>query len=176
MAAQRAYYKTNVEEGTCQCGLTEYFTKIFDMFCPCCHLLDAGLERPVMDSPPVLVSSDDPFPFHLETSKVTRQGEEPSAERTEALIRIAAHSIKQQSRTGVDLGKIIEWMTERFPAREKMREFVQNILISILKLMTAGVLHYNPRPLAPQPIERLPSIKAWNTRPSQIPRSDQSTS
>jgi hypothetical protein len=69
-------------------------------------------------------------------------GEQPSFERKEALIEIAAHSIKCLSHTGVSLQDIVNWIKQNFPVMDSTVLFVNNLPISVLLLISAGALNY----------------------------------
>jgi hypothetical protein len=73
---------------------------------------------------------------------IERFGEEPSRERREALVSMAAHSIKQFSKTGVKLEVIEKWVVEHFPPPEEMHTFIGNIPTTVLILISSGVLSF----------------------------------
>jgi hypothetical protein len=95
MRRQAEYYRTDVRLETCRCGLSQCFERVFDGRFPCCHLLYAGVTKPVMSDPPVLVMSEDPSKFRVELEKAERPGEESSRERRGSLVIMTAHSIKR---------------------------------------------------------------------------------
>jgi hypothetical protein len=66
---------------------------------PCCHLLDAGTARPRMSNPHVLVFPLDRSEFRLILETITRPGEEPAAQRIDALMNMATRSLKHKPQT-----------------------------------------------------------------------------
>jgi hypothetical protein len=64
--------------------LSEYFERVFGQKIPCCDLLYAGVAKPVLFDPPVLVTSEDPSEFRVELDKVEQPGAEPSLERRDS--------------------------------------------------------------------------------------------
>jgi hypothetical protein len=141
MEIQKAFYHTNIATTTCDCGITPYWTIVYGIPFPCCHLLHAGMVRPRMRNPPVLTHSLDPLCFSFSIEKTPRAGQEPTFERREALIEIAAHSIKYLSHTGMRLPDIVHWVEENFPPMDDTVLFVNNVPIPVLLLISAGVLN-----------------------------------
>jgi hypothetical protein len=74
--------------------------------------------------------------------RIARSGPEPSIERIDSLIQIAARRIKQLSHTGVTIEDSSTWVTEAFPAPETMLTFVNNLPIEVLKIISLGVYRY----------------------------------
>jgi hypothetical protein len=143
MLKQRIYYHTTIDhnDSTCDCHLSTYFSEVYGQFVPCCHMLEAGVARPVMRVPPNLIYSDDQS-FYLTIEKGSRPGEEQSHERKDALVELACRSIKQLSRTGKGLDDIRRWVTENFPPTDSLNEFVLNIPLAVLDLISAGVNNF----------------------------------
>jgi hypothetical protein len=146
MNLQIVQYQTDAQNRTCNCGLFWYFTRMYRTFLPCCHLLHCGVPRSKMCDPPVLLKGNDPDSFELILEQNSRPGEEPSLERRDALIDMAAWSIKRLSHTGVRIDKIMEWVTENFPPQKDMVLFVQNIPVQVLTLISHGVMNFGGLP------------------------------
>jgi hypothetical protein len=142
MQMQRSFYQTDGEQRTCDCGTASGLTKIYGISFPGSHLLSAGVSRPRMTVTPGLVHSLNPTSFSLILEKTARAGKEPSLERREVLVNMAAHSIKCLSRTGVRLPEIVSWVQQSFPPLDQTMMFVNNIPIPVLLLVSTGVLHY----------------------------------
>jgi hypothetical protein len=141
MLQQQLYYKTNATLRTCECGFSEYFSRLFNTEVPCCHLLSAGLPRPVMTNPPILQQEPDPE-FHFSIEKVERLGDEPSMERKDCLISMVAHSIKHLLKSGAKMEVLEKWVKDHFPQPAEMTSFVLNIPVSVLKLISSGVIAF----------------------------------
>jgi hypothetical protein len=71
-----------------------------------------------MTDPPVLQCSDDRVDFDSALVKQVRPGEEPTRERRDGLMDIAAHRMKQHSKTDVKLTDMLEWMKATVPSQE----------------------------------------------------------
>jgi hypothetical protein len=143
MDAQCVYYKTNTQAETCDCGLCEYFSRMFDRPVPCCHLIHKGLVRPCMLNPPILRREVDPVPFNLDLVSIMKtRPEEPSVERRDHLVAMAASSIKHLSRTGVRMEEVKRWVDRNMPEQVGTIRFVQNIPLGVLTFIQEGVLHY----------------------------------
>jgi hypothetical protein len=134
------HYHTNGEARTCDCGLSAYFSGMNRIFVPYCHLLAAEVPKDRMSHPPVLVHQPMVRPWDL--VKIALAGAEPPMERREPLVRMAAHSIKQQSRTGRKLVDVVDWVKDSFPSPDAMVTFVQNIPVVILELISLGVMQF----------------------------------
>jgi hypothetical protein len=141
MKRQQEFYATNVEERTCSCGSTSYLSRIYNSFIPCCHLLVLGVEKPRLINSPTLVRSNE-VGFELVVVSAERDGEEPSQERKDTLIGIAAHAIKNLSKTGTKFEGVLEWVGANWPSEDAMEEFVCNIPVSVLTTISAGVVHF----------------------------------
>jgi hypothetical protein len=143
MDAQCIYYRTSTAPERCDCGLFNYFTGMFHRVTPCCHLIHKGVARPRMCDPPVLHHEPDPLDFVLKIEKtLPSRAEEPSFERRNSLVAMAAHSIKHLSRTGVKLDEIMSWVNQNMPQQGDVTTFVQNIPIEVLIFIERGVMHY----------------------------------
>jgi hypothetical protein len=95
-----------------------------------------------MPNPSVLLKSNEPISLERVLEKNTRPGEQPSLERRDTLIDMAARSIKRLSKTGVGFGPILEWVTAHFPLHDDMVLFVQNIPVEVLILISHGVMNF----------------------------------
>jgi hypothetical protein len=138
---QKIFYHTNLGDATCDCGVSTYFSRLFNQFVPCCHLMHAGLKKPALVNPPVLIRSTESS-FLLAVVTAERDGEEPSHERRENLLGLAAHAIKNLSKTGVKFEEVLLWATENWQTDEAPDKFVCNLPVSALVLISAGVLHF----------------------------------
>jgi hypothetical protein len=105
-------------------------------------MIHAGLPRPRGHQPLALVHSHNPIESCVILEKAQRSGPESSIERIDNLIRLAAQSIKQLSKTGAKLEDIVMWVTECLPAPETMLTFVNNLPVDVLRTISLGVLHY----------------------------------
>jgi hypothetical protein len=99
-----------------------------------------------MPNPPVLLKSNEPNSFELVLEKNIRPGEQPSLERRDTLIDLAARSIKRLSKVGIRFDQILEWVTAHFPVQDDMVLFVQNIPVQVLTLISHGVMNYGGVP------------------------------
>jgi hypothetical protein len=139
---QCRYYATDLDNLTCQCGISIYLSKVFRQFIPCCHLVHLGAARGRITELPILVQDNNSTGCCLELDMVTRSGPQPSRERKDALLDIAARSVKHLSKTGVKLEDVAKWVRENCPLHGENVEYVQNIPVPILELICAGVLNY----------------------------------
>jgi hypothetical protein len=80
--------------------------------------------------------------FHMIIEQTMRFGEEPSGERKEALITMAARNIRNLSRTGAKIDVIEKWVMDNFPQPEEMVEFIQNIPTAVITLISSGVISF----------------------------------
>jgi hypothetical protein len=103
MTAQKAHYHADAENRTWDCVISAYDTRVYRNFVTCCLLQSPEVEKPRMPKPSLLQCFDDRVNFESELVKQVRLGGEPTRERREASIDIAAHRIKQHSKTGVKL-------------------------------------------------------------------------
>jgi hypothetical protein len=115
---QQIFSRTNEITAICDCGFTKYYSRLYHTQIPCCPLLSKWLLRLSMRQAPVLQYEPD-TEFHLIVDKIERIGEEPSRERRQALVSMAAHGIKQLSKTGVNMEVIEQWVIDHFPHRRK---------------------------------------------------------
>jgi hypothetical protein len=138
---QKVFYRTNPQNATCDCGVSSYFSRLFNQFIPCCHLMHAGLKKPVLVNPPSLVRSVESY-FVLVLESAERDGEEPSRERRDTLIDLTAHAIKNLSKTGVKFEDVLVWATSNWQTDDHIDKFVCNLPVSTLMLISAGVLHF----------------------------------
>jgi hypothetical protein len=143
MRSQAEYERTNVQLEHYQCRLSEYFARVFGRRFPCCHLLSAGVAKPVMSDPRVFIMSECPSGFRVELDKAERPGAEPSLERRGSLMMMAAHSIKHLSWTGAKLEEITLWVEENFPQPGSMTSFIENVPVEVLTLVSNGIVLYS---------------------------------
>jgi hypothetical protein len=123
MMQQKFYYGTNAIDKMCQCGFTEYLSRLYHSEVPCCHLLSEDVPRPRMIHPAILQKDAD-SDFRLIVEKFERPGQEPCHERKDALMRMTARSIKQLSKTGAKIEAIEKWVNDNFRPSEEMRTFM----------------------------------------------------
>jgi hypothetical protein len=112
-----------------------------NFFIPCCHLLHSGVPKPILINSPVLIrSTNQDSVFELESAE--RDGQESSHERRDALLGMAAHAIKNLSKTGVKFEDVLVWVTTNMPPDDPRDKFVCSIPVSALMTISAGVLHF----------------------------------
>jgi hypothetical protein len=71
-----------------------------------------------------------------------RDGEEPSRELRDTLADLAAHAIKNLSRTGVKFEDVLLWEKSNWQTDDYSDKFVCNLPVSALILISTGVLHF----------------------------------
>jgi hypothetical protein len=54
---------------------------------------------------------------------------------------MAAHAIKNLTKTGVKLEDVLDWVTGNLPVKDCRDQFVCNIPLSTLMTISVGVLH-----------------------------------
>jgi hypothetical protein len=137
---QKIFYHTNLEDATCDCGVSIYFSRLFNQFVPCCHLMHAGLKKTALINPPVLIRSTESS-FLLVVVAAEREGEEPSHERRENLLILAVHAIKNLSKTGKKFEEVLLWAMQNW-TDDAPDNLICNLPVSTLVLISTGVLHF----------------------------------
>jgi hypothetical protein len=141
MNRQKEFYETNRTEQTCNCAVSPHLTRMFDIFVPCCHLLHSSVPRSILvDSMSLIRSTEQEFVFDLECAE--RIGEEPSRERKNAFVSMAAHAIKKLSRTGVKMEDLLSWVKANWSSEGSVEQFVCNIPVSVIMTISAVQLHF----------------------------------